>query len=162
MIPIPPGLAAVGAKAGVKTAIRIATWVVPLLILLGIAIWIAMLKADVRSLTKQRDQLRGWQTNIVNVVKAEVPPERRKAVTPSEAANDIRWLGREYRTHRDALERQSAALRTAAATATEARNAAAEARKRAKDANSGLRAIQDALNAPGRSEGLKEAEWGKL
>lgn len=162
MIPFAAPLAAFAAKEGVKRAVGIAKWAVPLLALVGIAIYIFMLKADVRSLAKQRDNLQVWKTNMVQVVTAEAPAERRKSVDGNTAADEVRWLGREYRTHRDALERQSAALRVAAGHAVAAQKDAAEARKQAKERRKGDDSTRRGLNDPKRATGLTEAEWGKL
>lgn len=150
------------ATEGGKRVIGILKWAVPLLALLAIAIYIAVLKGDIRHLTKDRDQLLGWKNNMVAVVAAETPVERRNTVTGSTAPDEVRWLGREYRTHKQALDEQSAKLRAAADKATAAQNDAAEARKRAKDAQQGRDTLRRALNAPGRSTGLTEGEWGKL
>jgi glutamate/tyrosine decarboxylase-like PLP-dependent enzyme len=149
------------AREGVKAGIKWAKVLIPLLVLLGLAIWIAVLKGEVRHLTKERDGLKSWQTATVNVVAAEVPPERRPHVTASEAANEIRWLAREYRTHKQALDEQSAKLRVAAGKATDAQNDA-EARKRATQREKEVEAIRRGLRDPARSTGLTEAEWGKL
>lgn len=147
--------AAMVAAPGVKAAWSVAKWLVPLLVILGLAI-------ALRSANKDRGQLRKWQTTVVAAVAAETPLAIRKTVTSSTAVENIQWLGRERRTHVAALETQSEQLRRAAAQANAAQNEAAIERKRAKERNSDREATRGRLLDPKRSQGLTAAEWGKL
>jgi hypothetical protein len=150
------------AGPAVKSGLQIAKWAVPLAIAIGATIYILILQGELRHVRKVRDGLVTWQANTVATVAAEVPADRRKSVTPSTAAAEIQWLGREYRTHAEALRIQSERLVIAAGKATAAQNAATEARKRAVQRNSARKGTQDALEAEGRSTGVTEFEWEQL
>jgi hypothetical protein len=157
-----PGVDALVAREGVKKAVGIAKIVVPLLILLGIALTIHILRVKLDHRTAERDALQGWQTQVVGAVAGEVPVERRKTVTAATATDEIHWLGKELRTNSEALRIQSERLVSSAAKATSAVNAAGEAGKRAKEANSALEATRQRILDPRRSTGLKADEWSQL
>jgi hypothetical protein len=162
MIPIPPALAAWAAKESIQKIAGIAKWAVPLIALVAIGIYIAVLKGDVRSLTKQRNNLREWQADTVSVVRSEIPVERRAALTPSGTADEIRWLGRELRTSSEALRLQSARLVEAKDKAQAAQNGVTEALRGAAQRDKGRAALRVRLTDPKRSTGLTADEWGKL
>lgn len=162
MIPVPPALAAFAAKEGAKKALQIAKVAIPLLLLAAVAIYIAILRGDVRHLTKLNTALTNWQTDTVNVVRAEVPADRRKLLDPSNAQDEIRWLGREYRTHAEALRIQSERLLIAKGKAEAAQKGVREALQQAAQRDKAREATRRALTDPKRSTGLTEAEWGKL
>lgn len=103
-----------------------------------------------------------WRDQVVAVVQSEVPVDRRKAVTAKTAGDEIHWLGREYRTHKLALEKQSEQLVIAKGKTEAAQNSAALAAKRALDADKPRKAIRDRLTAPSRSGGLTADEWSQL
>lgn len=161
-MPIPPFLAGAAAKFSVKGAIRIAKIALPLLALIGVAIYIHSLRTKLANRNETVATLTAWQSDTIAAVRAEVPVQRRAAVTAKTAGDEIRWLGRELRTISVALERQSAALRRAAAEAVTTQNSAAAARLRAVERERDRRATRDRLTAPGRSEGLNPAEWNQL
>ena len=125
------------------------------LALLGFLAW-------VNGLRTERNELRDWQDGIVNAVSAEVPVERRKSVAANTAADEIRWLGQEYRTHVDALRIQSERLVAAKRRTESAQNNAAEASRKAVEADKARKAVRDRLIAPTRSGGLSGEEWSQL
>jgi hypothetical protein len=150
------------AKEGAKAAFRIAKWALPLAVIVGLGIYVAVLKGELRHERKVSKGLSDWQSTMVAAVAAETPPAHRNHVGPSTAVGEVQWLGREYRTYRAAVERQNEQLRIAEGKATAAQKAAVEARGAAVQANSEREAIRQRLLDPKRSTGLTEAEWGKL
>lgn len=166
MIPLLAPLAAKAAplvaKVSIKGAIHIAKIVLPILALLGVAIYIHSLRTKLANRNTTVAELTTWQSDTVAAVRAEVPVQRRGSVTAKTASDEIHWLGRELRTINAALERQSQAVRKAASDATAAQNAAAEARKRAQERDKGREATRNRLNDPSRSTGLSAAEWNQL
>lgn len=125
------------------------------LALIGFLAW-------VNGLRTERNELRAWRDEIVVVVQSEVPPDRRKSVTAKTAGDEIHWLGREYRTHKAALERQSEQLRIAESKTEAAQESATVAARRAVESDKARKAVRDHLTAPARSGGLTADEWGQL
>lgn len=103
-----------------------------------------------------------WRDAILATVQSEVPVERRKSVTTKTAADEIHWLGREYRTHKLALEKQSEQLLAAKRETEAAQDSAALAARRATESDKARKVVRDHLTAPTRSGGLKSDEWGQL
>lgn len=154
------GLATRAAGQVVATAsglnwLKVAKVAVPIIAALLAFLWL-------RGVLNERAGLRQWQADMVSVVRAEVPAKRRATVTAGTAADEVRWLGREYRVHAEALRIQSDKLVVAKGHAEAAQNEAAAARKRALQRNKDREATRGAILAPGRSTGLTAAEWGKL
>lgn len=125
------------------------------LALIGFLAW-------VNSVRNERNELKAWQDGMVTVVTAEVPVDRRKTVKASTAADEIRWLGREYRTVSQALERQSEQLVAAKKQTEAAQDSATVAARRAVESDKARKALRDRLNAPTRSSGLTADEWSQL
>lgn len=125
------------------------------LALIGFLAW-------VNGLRTERNELRAWQGEIVTVIQAEVPVDRRKSVKPGTVADEIRWLGREYRTHRQALEIQSERLIVAKQRTEGAQKSATEAAKRAVENDKARKVVRDRLTAPARTGGLTAEEWSQL
>lgn len=135
----------------------------PKLIAGGVGILALLLfVAWVRGLYSERNGLRAWRDDLVTVVRAEVPVDRRKSVSAKTAADEIRWLGREYRTHSDALRIQSERLVIAKQRTEGAQNAAAEAARRAVESDRARKAVRDRLTDPARTGGLTQDEWNQL
>lgn len=154
------GLATRAAGTAVATAsglnwIKVAKIAVPVIAALVAFLWL-------RGVLNERAELRQWRDTTVVAVRAEMPVARRAKVTANTAVGDIQWLGREYRTHAEALRIQSEKLVTAKKLAGAAQNEAATARKQAKERNRDREATRNAILAPARSTGLTAAEWGKL
>lgn len=157
-----PILGALAAKEGTKAAWRIAKWVVPALVLIGLGLTIFILNTKLDNRTAERNLLRTWQTTILDVIRAEIPVGRRRSVTADTAGDEVRWLGREYRQLNVDLQRMSKMLLEASDKANDARNSALEARRKAVEANSGREAVRQRLLDQKRSTGLTEAEWRQL
>lgn len=109
-----------------------------------------------------RRELLAWQGEIVSAVQSEVPVERRKLVKPRTVADEIHWLGREYRTASSALASQSEKLRIAEGKTLAAQNTAANAARSALEADKPRKAIRDRLTAQERAGGLLDSEWEAL
>ena len=118
--------------------------------------------AWVNGLRNERNALKAWQGDVVSVVRSEVPVERRKSVTAKTAGDEIHWLGREYRTHAEALRIQSEALKVAEGKTLAAQNSASDAARRAQEADKPRLVIRRQLADPKRQEGLKSSEWSQL
>lgn len=125
------------------------------LALIGFLAW-------VNGLRNERNELKAWQDGLVTVVTAEVPVDRRKTVNATTVADEVRWLGREYRTLIQALERQSQQLRQAQQQTEAAQDSATEAARRAQESDKARKALRDRLTAPTRSSGLSLDEWSQL
>ena len=77
-------------------------------------------------------------------------------------ADEIRWLGREYRTYVEALHIQSEKLVAAKQRTEAAQISATEAAKRAQKSDKARKVVRDSLTAPTRSGGLTADEWSQL
>lgn len=157
-------LGAAGGPVGAVIAFLKAYWKPLLLVIAAIIIAVTVIShfGNDRHVRKERDGLQNWQNMVLATVRAEVPAERRNAVTSSEVAAEIQWLGRERRTLAKALDDQSAALRVAQAKAASAQNGVTAALEGAKERDKARSALRGALTNPKRSTGLTAAEWGKL
>lgn len=125
------------------------------LALIGFLAWVNGLRVE-------RNELREWRDGIVTVAQAEVPVDRRRSVKAATVADEIRWLGREYRTHKSALEIQSAKLVAAKQRTEAAQDSATVASRRALENDKERKVVRDRLTAPARSGGLTANEWSQL
>ena len=154
------------ARVTVTRAWSIAKVAVPALAIVGLAIAVMLLRSQRDDAEHQRDALRTWQTSVVVAVTAETVPAdaqgRRPNVDPATVVTRIHGLGEDVRNLRSEIGRQNDAIRAAEAEGQARLTTAQDGAAAARQAEAPRQAARRAIEQPGRTTGLTEAEWSQL